>query len=163
MEKTFENIPSFEVDHTKLIPGLYVSRIDKVGKEVITTYDIRLVRPNQGLEFSTGAMHALEHLGAYYLRNQPDVKEKIIYFGPMGCRTGFYLVMAGYYEPLELVPLLRSAFNYIIQYNGVVPGATEKECGNYRDMNLAEAKAYAKKYLEEFLLNPTARQTEYPR
>ena len=89
METTFEKIPSFKIDHTKLLPGLYVSRIDKVGNEPVTTYDIRLVRPNKGQEFSTGAMHALEHLGAYYLRNQPDVKEKILYFGPMGCRTGF--------------------------------------------------------------------------
>lgn len=162
METTFEKIPSFKIDHTKLLPGLYVSRIDKVGNEPVTTYDIRLVRPNKGQEFSTGAMHALEHLGAYYLRNQPDVKEKILYFGPMGCRTGFYLIMVGFYEPKALVPLLLDTFNYIFQYAGGVPGATETECGNYRDMDLEKAKEYAKRYLEEFLLNPQNEQLEYP-
>ena len=148
METTFEKIPSFKIDHTKLLPGLYVSRIDKVGNEPVTTYDIRLVRPNKGQEFSPGAMHALEHLGAYYLRNQPDVKEKILYFGPMGCRTGLF-AMAGYYEPLELVPLLRSAFNYI---NTRLFRAPRKRV---RQLPIWVAEAKLRKVLRNFV-NPTA-------
>lgn len=161
MDNQFKKIASFTVDHELLLPGLYVSRVDQVGQETITTFDLRITRPNLEPVLSTGAIHALEHLGATYLRNHQDYQDQIIYFGPMGCRTGFYLIMAGTFSPSEIVPILKDTFEYISQFDGDIPGASPKECGNYRDMDLPEAKRFALKYLEEFLNKPQAKQMQY--
>lgn len=140
-------ITSFTIDHKKLRPGLYVSRKDHVGAETITTFDLRITTPNQVPAMESSAMHAIEHLAATYLRNDPVWKDAILYFGPMGCRTGFYLLMAGDLAPEMILPLAIRCFRYISKYNGKIPGASETECGNYLDMNLPMARLWASRYL----------------
>jgi len=139
-------IPSFTVDHTKLKPGVYVSRIDIVGGEEVTTYDIRMKRPNIEPCVNLPAIHTLEHLIATYLRNNEEWKEKIIYWGPMGCLTGFYLIVKGKYECSEIGSLMLKAFKYAVDFTGEIPGTTPEACGNYLLHNLAVAKYEAKKY-----------------
>lgn len=134
-----EKITSFQVDHIRLQPGLYVSRKDKAGDSVVTTLDIRMTKPNGESVMSTGEMHAIEHLAATYLRNDPQWGPQVLYFGPMGCRTGFYLLLAGDYAPAEVVPLLTDCFCFIRDYSGEIPGAVPKDCGNYSDMDLPAA------------------------
>lgn len=146
-----EKITSFTIDHLRLLPGVYVSRKDKAGDGVITTFDLRMTRPNFEPVMNTAEMHTIEHLAATFLRNHPLFGEKIIYFGPMGCRTGFYLLMAGDYSSRDIVPLMRDLFSFIRDYEGEVPGACAKDCGNYQDMNLNMAKYLANKYLQEVL------------
>ena len=141
-----EKITSFTIDHIKLQPGLYVSRKDKVGAETVTTFDLRLTNPNEEPVMNTAEIHTMEHLAATYLRNEPNWKEKVLYFGPMGCRTGFYLLLAGDYESVEIVPLVKACFQFIADYQGEVPGASAKDCGNYLDMNLSMANYWGKKY-----------------
>ena len=126
-----EKIASFTVNHLDLIPGVYVSRKDYVGKEVLTTFDLRMCAPNREPVMNTAELHTIEHLAATYLRNEPDWKEKIIYFGPMGCRTGCYLILAGDYESKDVVSLVRDTFRFIAEYDGEIPGAAPKDCGNY--------------------------------
>lgn len=157
-----EKITSFTIDHIKLKPGVYVSRKDPVGEQVITTFDIRMTSPNDEPVMNTAEVHTIEHLGATYLRNDPDFKDKIIYFGPMGCRTGFYLLLAGDYESTDIVELLTSMFTFIRDYKGEVPGASPKDCGNYLDMNLGMANYLAEKYLREVLTNITGDRLLYP-
>ncbi len=146
-----EKIASFTIDHLRLLPGVYVSRKDKVGESVITTFDLRMTRPNFEPVMNTAEMHAIEHLGATFLRNHELFKEKVSYFGPMGCRTGFYLLLAGDYCSRDIVPLMRDLFGFIRDFEGEVPGACAKDCGNYLDMNLGMAKYLAEKYLREVL------------
>ncbi len=156
-------IPSFSVDHTLIIPGIFTSRVDKVRDSMITTYDIRLTRPNKEPAIDTAAMHSLEHLIATYLRNDPDWKDEIIYWGPMGCLTGFYLILKGSRPPQEIYDLLLRAFRSLEDAQDV-PGATEKNCGNYLMHNLAMAKWYARRfagYLETNAGNPEI--FEYPK
>jgi len=141
-----EKITSFTIDHIKLQPGLYVSRKDKVGAETVTTFDLRLTSPNDEPVMNTAEMHTIEHLAATYLRNEPDWKEKVLYFGPMGCRTGFYLLLAGDYASREILPLVADCFHFIRDFRGEVPGASAKDCGNYLDMNLPMANYWGKKY-----------------
>lgn len=141
-----EKIKSFTIDHIRLEPGLYVSRKDKVGAETVTTFDLRLTNPNEEPVMNTGEIHTMEHLAATYLRNEPDWKEKVLYFGPMGCRTGFYLLLAGDYTSEAVLPLVRSCFAFIRDFRGQVPGATAKDCGNYLDMNLPMANYWGKRY-----------------
>lgn len=141
-----EKITSFTIDHLKLQPGLYVSRKDKVGSETVTTFDLRLTKPNEEPVMNTAEVHTIEHLGATYLRNEPSWKDKVLYFGPMGCRTGFYLLLIGDYESRDIVPLVRDCFRFIRDYRGQVPGAAPKDCGNYLDMNLSMANYWGKKY-----------------
>ena len=141
-----EKITSFTIDHIKLQPGLYVSRKDKVGAETVTTFDLRLTNPNEEPVMNTAEIHTMEHLAATYLRNEPNWKEKVLYFGPMGCRTGFYLLLAGDYESVEIVPLVKACFQFIADYQGEVPGASAKDCGNYLDMNLSMSNYWGKKY-----------------
>ena len=148
-----EKITSFTIDHLKLLPGFYVSRKDRVGEQTVTTFDIRMTRPNYEPVMNTAEMHTIEHLAATYLRNHAEYGSKILYFGPMGCRTGFYLLLNGDYTSKEIVPLLTSMFLFIRDYEGDVPGACAKDCGNYRDMNLPMAKYLADKYLTEVLSN----------
>lgn len=155
-------IASFTVDHLRLLPGLYVSRKDAAGSETVTTFDIRITRPNQEPVMNTAEVHTIEHLGATFLRNHPDYAEKTIYFGPMGCRTGFYLVLAGDYGSEELVPLMKEMFTFIRDFEGEIPGACAKDCGNYLDMNLPMARYYARKYLSEVLEDITEERLTYP-
>ena len=157
-----EKITSFTIDHLRLLPGVYVSRKDFAGTEAITTFDLRITRPNEEPVMNTAEVHAIEHLGATFLRNHPQYKTKILYFGPMGCRTGFYLLLAGDYESEDILPLLREMFTFIANYEGEIPGASPKDCGNYLDMNLPMARYYAKKYLQEVLNHPQASQLTYP-
>ena len=157
-----EKITSFTIDHIKLVPGVYVSRKDTVGKEVITTFDLRMTSPNDEPVMNTAEMHAIEHLAATYLRNHKEFGSKIIYFGPMGCRTGFYLLLAGDYESKAIVDLMIELFQFIAEFDDEVPGASAKDCGNYLDMNLPMARYLAKRYLTEVLLNITEHQLIYP-
>lgn len=157
-----EKISSFTVNHLTLLPGVYVSRKDHVGNEVVTTFDIRMTRPNFEPVMNTAEMHAMEHLGATFLRNHAEYKEKCVYFGPMGCRTGFYLILAGDYESKDIVPLMKELFTFMAEYEGEIPGACARDCGNYLDLNLPMAKYLAKKYLEEVLNNISQERLVYP-
>ena len=141
-----ERIESFRVDHTRLFPGLYVSRRDGGKEKPVTTFDLRITRPNEEPVMDMPAIHTMEHLGATFLRNS-DKKDEIIYFGPMGCRTGFYLVMFGKLSAEDALPLVRRTFAFIAEFEGDIPGASAVECGNYQEQNLNMAHYYAKKYL----------------
>lgn len=157
-----QKITSFTIDHIKLIPGVYVSRKDPVGSEVITTFDLRMTSPNDEPVMNTAEMHAIEHLAATFLRNHKDFGPKIIYFGPMGCRTGFYLLLAGDYKSKDIIELLKEMYTFIAEYEDEIPGASAKDCGNYLDMNLPMAKYLAKKYLDEVLKDITEERLVYP-
>ena len=137
-----EKIASFTIDHIKLQPGVYVSRKDKVGGSTVTTFDLRMTSPNEEPVMNTAEMHAIEHLAATYLRNNKEWQDKIIYFGPMGCRTGFYLLTRGL-TPAQALELTVDSFRFMAAFEGDIPGASEVECGNYRDMDLPAAKAEA--------------------
>ena len=141
-----EKITSFTIDHIKLQPGLYVSRKDPVGNETVTTFDLRLTSPNEEPVMNTAEVHAIEHLAATYLRNDPQWKDKVLYFGPMGCRTGFYLLLKGDLESRDALPLVLSCFRFIADYQGEIPGASPRDCGNYLDMNLNMANYWGRKY-----------------
>jgi len=141
-----EKITSFTIDHIRLQPGLYVSRQDEVGKEIVTTFDLRLTSPNDEPVMNTAEMHTIEHLAATYLRNHPLWKERILYFGPMGCRTGFYLLVKGDYTSDAVRPLVQDCFDFIATYSGDIPGASAKDCGNYLDMNLPMANYWGRRY-----------------
>lgn len=158
-----QKITSFTIDHIKLIPGVYVSRKDPVGSEVITTFDLRMTSPNDEPVMNTAEMHAIEHLAATFLRNHKEFGPKIIYFGPMGCRTGFYLLLAGDYESKDIIELLKGMYGFIAEYDDEIPGASAKDCGNYLDMNLPMAKYLAKKYLDEVLTDITEERLVYPK
>ena len=157
-----KQIASFTIDHMKLSRGIYVSRKDKVGAEVLTTFDIRMTRPNFEPVMNTAEIHTIEHLAATFLRNHPDYADRTIYFGPMGCRTGFYLILAGDYQSKEIVPLLIEMFEFIKDFEGEVPGASAEGCGNYLDMNLNMAKYLAKRFLNEILYKITEDNLIYP-
>ncbi len=157
-----KKITSFTIDHLRLVPGVYVSRKDPVGSETITTFDLRMTSPNDEPVMNTAEMHAIEHLAATFLRNHAEFGSKIIYFGPMGCRTGFYLLLAGNYDSKDIVPLMIELFEFIANFYDEVPGASAKDCGNYLDMNLPMARFLAKKYLNEVLLHITEEQLVYP-
>lgn len=157
-----EKITSFTIDHIKLQPGVYVSRKDKIGVETITTFDLRMTSPNEEPVMNTAEVHTIEHLAATFLRNHPDYKEKTIYFGPMGCRTGFYLLLAGDYESKDIVPLMIEMYEFIRDYKDEVPGAAPKDCGNYLDMNLSMANYLADKYLEQVLYHIDKSRLVYP-
>ena len=156
-----EKITSFTIDHIKLQPGLYVSRKDKVGTETVTTFDLRLTSPNEEPVMNTAEMHTIEHLAATYLRNEKNWQDKVLYFGPMGCRTGFYLLLSGDYESADIVSLLLDCFRFIAEFEGEVPGASAKDCGNYLDMNLPMAKFWGAKYAA-LLENITPDRLIYP-
>lgn len=157
-----EKIASFTIDHIKLEPGVYVSRTDAVGNSCVTTFDIRMTAPNREPVMNTAEMHAMEHLGATFLRNHPEFGQKIVYFGPMGCRTGFYLLLAGEYNSRDVVPLLTQMFEFIRDFQGDVPGACPKDCGNYLDMNLPMANWLARRFLDNTLYGITESHLVYP-
>lgn len=157
-----EKIASFTVDHLKLKPGVYVSRKDKFGDVVITTFDIRMTSPNDEPVMNTAEVHTIEHLAATFLRNHKDYAAKTVYFGPMGCRTGFYLILHGDYKSSDIVDLLKEMYKFIADFEGDVPGAAAKDCGNYLDMNLPMAKYLGHKYLTEVLDNIGEDRLNYP-
>ena len=157
-----EKITSFTIDHIKLQPGVYVSRKDKAGDSVITTFDIRMTSPNEEPVMNTAELHTIEHLAATFLRNHPVFGPKMIYWGPMGCRTGNYLLLNGDYESRDIVPLMIETFEFIRDFEGEVPGASARDCGNYLDMNLGMAKYLAKKYLEQVLNDIRPDRLVYP-
>jgi S-ribosylhomocysteine lyase len=157
-----EKIASFTIDHIKLQPGIYVSRKDHVGAETITTFDLRMTSPNDEPVMNTAEMHTIEHLGATYLRNDPEWKDKIIYFGPMGCRTGFYLLMAGDLDSKDIVELITHTYEFIRDFEGELPGAAPQDCGNYLDHNVAMAKYVSKRYLDNTLYHIDDAHLIYP-
>ena len=143
-----EKIASFTIDHIKLKPGLYVSRKDAIGNETVTTFDLRITSPNDEPVMDTASIHAMEHLGATYLRNNELWGDLVIYFGPMGCRTGFYLLLAGDLSSEAILPLVTGCFKFIAEFEGEIPGASAKDCGNYTDMDLPIARLWARRYYE---------------
>ncbi len=157
-----EKIASFTIDHEKLQPGVYVSRKDHAGDSVITTFDLRMTSPNEEPVMNTAEIHTIEHLAATYLRNDPQYGDKTIYFGPMGCRTGFYLLLAEDYESKDIVPLVTAMFEFIRDFKDAVPGASPKDCGNYLDMNLNMANYLARKYLDQVLYQIDDSRLLYP-
>ncbi|MEE0685058.1 MAG: S-ribosylhomocysteine lyase [Lachnospiraceae bacterium] len=157
-----EKIASFTIDHLKLLPGIYVSRKDNVGDRVVTTFDIRVTRPNFEPVMNTAEIHTIEHLAATFLRNHKEYGSKTVYFGPMGCRTGFYLLLAGDYKSQDIVELIREMFVFIRDYHDEVPGASAKDCGNYLDMNLPMANFIANKFIVEVLDNIDDSRLVYP-
>jgi LuxS protein involved in autoinducer AI2 synthesis len=157
-----EKITSFTIDHIKLQPGVYVSRKDSVGKEVITTFDLRMTSPNEEPVMNTAEMHTIEHLAATFLRNHKEYGEKTIYFGPMGCRTGFYLLLAGDYSSKDIVPLMVELYEFIRDFRDEVPGASARDCGNYLDMNLGMANYLADRFLNNVLYHIDDSRLIYP-
>lgn len=158
-----EKIASFTVDHIRLLRGIYVSRTDQTPSgDILTTFDIRMTEPNRQAAIAGDTLHTIEHLAATYLRNHPSWKERIVYWGPMGCCTGNYLIVSGAYTSAEILPLIRETFEFIAEFNGDVPGASARDCGNYTYMNLPQARIEARRYLDEILLNPTEANLTYP-
>ena len=157
-----EKITSFTINHLKLLPGIYVSRKDQAGDALITTFDIRMTRPNFEPVMNTAEIHTIEHLGATFLRNHDTYSEKVIYFGPMGCRTGFYLLLSGDYKSRDIVPLITEMYEFIRDFEGEVPGASARDCGNYYDMNLNMAKYLARKFLDTVLYGIEDEHLLYP-
>ena len=157
-----KKITSFTIDHIKLQPGIYVSRKDPVGDSIVTTFDLRMTSPNEEPVMNTAEMHTIEHLAATFLRNHDAWGSKIIYFGPMGCRTGFYLLLAGDYESADIVDLMIEMFTFIRDFHDEVPGASAKDCGNYLDMNLPMANYLAKRYLDNVLVGISEDRLVYP-
>ena len=155
-------ITSFTIDHIRLIPGIYVSRKDSVNGHIITTFDIRMTSPNDEPVMNTAEIHTIEHLGATFLRNHEVYKDQVIYFGPMGCRTGFYMVLAGDYDSKDVVELVTRMFIFMKDFEGDVPGACAKDCGNYLDMNLNMAKYVCDRYYNEVLKDIDETRLIYP-
>ncbi len=158
-----QKIPSFQVDHLRLLRGVYVSRRDVTpAGDAITTFDIRMTEPNRQPALSPETLHAMEHLAATYLRNRADWKDRVIYWGPMGCCTGNYLILAGEFQPRDILPLLRDTMEFIAGFSGDIPGATPRDCGNYSFMNLEGAREAALRYLNQVLANPAQENLNYP-
>ncbi len=160
--ETMKKIASFTVDHIRLVPGIYVSRKDNVNGSVITTFDIRMTSPNDEPVMNTAEVHTIEHLGATFLRNHKDWQDRVIYFGPMGCRTGFYLILSGDLASRDIVPLMKEMFSFIASYEGEIPGASARDCGNYLDMNLPMARYLARRFLANVLTDIQDSQLYYP-
>ncbi len=157
-----EKIPSFQIDHNRLERGIFVSRVDSVGGNAITTFDIRMTRPNRDTALEPKALHAMEHLAATYLRNNEEWKDRVIYWGPMGCCTGNYLLLAGDYKSEDIVSLIRSTMEFVAAYEGEIPGATARDCGNYTFMDLKGAQEAASRYVSEVLDNLAFENLNYP-
>ncbi len=155
-------IASFTINHETLLPGVYVSRKDRLEDGTVTTFDIRMTAPNREPVMNTAEVHTIEHLGATFLRNHPVFASRILYFGPMGCRTGFYLLLAGDYASRDIIPLLKEMFSFMADYQGDVPGADAKSCGNYLDMNLPMARLLSRRFLCDVLENISDERLIYP-
>jgi len=158
-----KKIASFNVNHLDLLPGIYVSRIDYIEEYPLTTYDLRMKIPNLEPVMNTAEIHAIEHIGATFLRNHQIFEKDVVYFGPMGCRTGFYLILKGALSSKEIAPLVTEMFDFIVKFEGDIPGASARDCGNYLDLNLPMALFEAKKYLEYVLLKLTDKNLNYPK
>ena len=156
-------IPSFSVDHTRIVPGIYESRVDTVGDALVTTFDVRMKTPNAELAIAPAAMHTIEHVVATYLRNHPDWKDRLIYWGPMGCLTGFYIIVKGRPAAAEMYPILLAAFRHMSAYEGEVPGAAPENCGNCLMHDLPMAKWEARRYVEYLESADKSKIFEYPR
>lgn len=157
-----KKIPSFTINHEKLLRGIYVSRKDEVGGETVTTFDVRMKEPNREPVLHPGASHTIEHLGATFLRNDAEWKDKVVYWGPMGCLTGFYFILKGDIAPTEIVELMKRTFGFIATYEGEIPGATPRDCGNYLLQDLPMARWEASKFLHEVLEHVTPENLQYP-
>ena len=157
-----EKIASFTINHLDLLPGVYVSRQDTFKDTVLTTFDIRMTRPNFEPVMNTAEMHTIEHLAATFLRNHKEYADKTVYFGPMGCRTGFYLILSGDYASKDIVPLLTDLYKFMADFEGDVPGASARDCGNYLDMNLGLTKIVAGRYLDNTLYGIKEDRLVYP-
>ena len=157
-----EKIASFTIDHIKLQPGVYVSRKDHIGAETVTTFDIRMTSPNEEPVMNTAEVHTIEHLGATFLRNDAGWKDRVVYFGPMGCRTGFYLLLSGDLESKDIVTLMTKMFEFMRDFEGDIPGAAAKDCGNYLDQNLPMAKYLSKRFLDNVLYDIKEDRLVYP-
>ena len=155
-------IASFTVNHLDLLPGIYVSRKDYIGEEVITTFDLRFTRPNIEPPMDNPGIHTIEHLVATFLRNHSEWSSKTIYFGPMGCRTGFYVIFAGDLQSEDIINVMREAAEFVLEYQGQIPGYSPRDCGNYLDNNLELAKIYMRKFKNEVLDNPDLKRLKYP-
>ena len=155
-------IPSFTIDHERLLRGIYVSRRDEVGGDVVTTFDIRMKEPNREPAVHPGALHTIEHLAATYLRNDPEWKDRIVYWGPMGCLTGNYLLMRGNLQPMDIADLMRRTFRFIVDFEGDIPGAAPRDCGNWLLHDLPMARWEARRYLEEVLEKLSDENVTYP-
>ena len=158
-----ERIASFQVDHIKLKRGIYVSRVDEINGNYLTSFDIRMKLPNREPVINIAEFHTMEHLGATFLRNHPVWKDKVVYFGPMGCRTGFYVILKGKLESREIVDLIKETYKFMSEFEGGIPGATAIECGNFLDQNLPMARYEARRYLEETLNNLKEENLKYPK
>lgn len=163
--ENMQKITSFTINHLELLPGVYVSRQDNINGAIITTFDIRMTKPNFEPVMNTAELHTIEHLGATFLRNHSEYGSKIVYFGPMGCRTGLYLLLGSdrEFKSREIIDLVKEMFQFIAEYDGEIPGASPRDCGNYLDMNLPMAKYLAKKYLEDVLDNIGEKNLNYPK
>lgn len=158
-----KKIASFTIDHNRLKRGIFVSRRDTTpSDDTITTFDIRMTEPNRQAPLTGAAIHTIEHLAATYLRNREDWADRVVYWGPMGCLTGNYLLMQGELSPADILDLMRDTFIYIRDFEGDIPGATPRDCGNYSFMDLAGAKAAAKIFIDEVLANPSHENLNYP-
>ncbi len=158
-----EKIPSFTIDHNQLLRGIYVSRKDVVGNEVVTTFDIRMKAPNREPALHVGALHTIEHLAATYLRNDAKWKDRVVYWGPMGCLTGNYLLLRGDYRSEDIVELMQRTFDFVANFEGEIPGAQAQDCGNYLLHDLPMARWEARKYLTEVLMQIKEENLNYPR
>ena len=157
-----DKIPSFTINHNLLLRGIYASRKDTIGGDTVTTFDIRMKEPNREPALHPGALHTIEHLAATYLRNDPEWKDNIVYWGPMGCLTGNYLLMKGDLQPSDIVELMKRTFRFVAEFEGEVPGAAPKDCGNYLLHDLPMARLEARRYLEEVLERITDDNMVYP-
>ncbi len=157
-----DKIPSFTIDHNRLLRGIYVSRKDQVGNEVVTTFDIRMKEPNREPALHNGAIHTIEHLAATFLRNHPIWKDRIVYWGPMGCLTGNYLLIRGNYQSKDIVELMKETFRFVAEFEGDIPGAAPKDCGNWLLHDLPMAQWEANKFLKEVLENIQPENLAYP-
>ena len=158
-----EKIPSFTIDHNQLLRGIYVSRKDVVGNEVVTTFDIRMKAPNREPALHVGALHTIEQLAATYLRNDAKWKDRVVYWGPMGCLTGNYLLLRGDYRSEDIVELMQRTFDFVANFEGEIPGAQAQDCGNYLLHDLPMARWEARKYLTEVLMQIKEENLNYPR
>lgn len=158
-----KKIPSFTIDHERLLRGIYVSRRDTTPSgDIITTFDIRMTEPNRQPALTPEALHAMEHLAATYLRNNPQWSNRVVYWGPMGCCTGNYLLMQGELEPADILPLMRETMEFVASFDGEIPGATPRDCGNYSFMDLDAARQVARTYIDEVLDRITYENLCYP-
>lgn len=158
-----KKIASFTIDHTRLEPGIFLSRRDTTPwGDVISTFDIRLTRPNREPAVDGAALHTIEHLAATFLRNHPQWAPRVIYWGPMGCLTGSYLLLSGELTSADILPLMRETFEFIAGFEGDIPGATARDCGNYTYNNLPEARRVARRFLDEILAAPAHENLNYP-